>query len=109
MIKIVIKGILILMKDKENNDDNFNGKILKTSYNEISGFGIDNNLKSNININRVHTIGNEDKKMILIIMIIKKMIILMRIFLFFKFFLLFVDIIFYFFNWLLLNKYLTYF
>jgi len=49
-------------EDKENNDDNFNGKILKTSYNEISGFGIDNNLKSNINMNRVHTTGNEEKK-----------------------------------------------
>ena len=49
-------------EDKENNDDNFNGKILKTSYNEISGFGIDNNLKSYINMNRVHTTGNEEKK-----------------------------------------------
>ena len=48
--------------DKKNNDDNFNGKILKTSYNEISGFGVDNNLKNNANLNRVHTVGNEEKR-----------------------------------------------
>ena len=48
--------------DKKNNDDNFNGKILKTSYNEIRGFGVDNNLKNNANLNRVHTVGNEEKR-----------------------------------------------